>query len=177
MTSKYVWRQISDSSGCTEGRSAECLKLFSRIWDWREVKKPESEGPESGVRRRPLVGSRSNGAGGGRGGGGGGGAKPPEAEGFFFYLNLSYEKPHFLVLYPVTNSHSQNILHCALKLSSRGTNQAQTKVNIQRLYTPNINNKGSIHNHLSFWSYVLVYVSRSSCQQLTKDSIQNRKQI
>ena len=36
-------------------------------------------------------------------------------------------------------------------------------------------NKGCTHNHLSFWSYVLVSVGRSSCQQLTNDSIQKRK--
>ena len=45
----------------------------------------------------------------------------------------------------------------------------------RRLYTPNINNKGCTRNHLSFWSYVLVCVGRSSCQQLTNDSIQKRK--
>ena len=37
-------------------------------------------------------------------------AKPPEAKGFF--LNLRYEKPHFLALYPVSNSHSQCSLLC-----------------------------------------------------------------
>ena len=49
-------------------------------------------------------------------------------------------------------------------------------VNIQRLYSPNTNSKGCTRNHLSFWSYVLVYVGRSSCQQLTNDSIHKRKQ-
>ena len=46
--------------------------------------------------------------------GGGQGALPLDAEGFF--LNLRYEKPHFLALYPVSNSHSQNSLYCALRL-------------------------------------------------------------
>ena len=43
------------------------------------------------------------------------------------------------------------------------------------MYAPNINNKGCAHNHLSFWSYVLVYVGRSNCQQLANDSIQEIK--
>ena len=57
------------------------------------------------------------------------GAKPPEAESSFF-LNPRYENPLFLTLYPVSNNHSQNTLYCDLRLSSRGTNQAQTKVSI-----------------------------------------------
>ena len=120
-------------------------------------------------RSRPPVGSRGNSLGGGQG------ANPPEAESFFFFLNLWYVKSHFLALYPVSDSHSQNTLYSASRLSSRETNQAQTNINVQRLYTSNINNKGCTHSHLSFWSNVLVYVGRSSCQQLTNDSIQKRK--
>ena len=40
-----------------------------------------------------------------------------------------------------------------------------------------INNKGCAQNHLSCWSYVLVYVGRSSCQRLTNDRIRKRKQV
>ena len=40
------------------------------------------------------------------------------------FLNLRYEKPHFLALYPVSNSHSQNTLFYALRLAHRGLNQA-----------------------------------------------------
>ena len=61
------------------------------------------------------------------------------------FLNLRYENPHFLAFYPVANSPSLNTLHCDERLSSRGTNQAQTKAFIQRLYTPNINNKKGTH--------------------------------
>ena len=42
-------------------------------------------------------------------------------------------------------------------------------------YTSKINNKGCTHNHLSCWSYVLVYMGSSSCQQFTNDSIQESK--
>ena len=41
-----------------------------------------------------------------------------------FFLNLRYESPHFLAVYPVSDSHLQNTCCCALRLSSRGTNQA-----------------------------------------------------
>ena len=84
------------------------------------------------------------------------------------------ENTHFLALDPVSNSQSQNTHYCALGLSSRRTNQAWTKVNIQRLYTGNINNKGCTHNHLSFWSYVLVYMGRSSCQQLANRHLEEK---
>ena len=106
---------------------------------------------------------------------GGQGTLPPETEGF--YLNLRYKKNRFPALYPVSNSHSQNTLYCTLSLSSRGTNQAQTIVYVQRLYTPNINNKGCTRNHPSFCSYVLVYVGRSSYQQLTTDSTRGEKRV
>ena len=68
-----------------------------------------------------------------------------------------------------------NTLYCALRFSSRGSNQTKANVSIQRLYTHTINNKGCTHNHLSFWSYVLVYVGRRSYQQFTNDSIQKSK--
>ena len=168
----------------------------------------------SGGCRRPLIGGR--------------GQSPLKLKAFSF-LNLRYEKPHFLALYPVSNSYSPNTLYCALRLSSRGNNQAtpaskvrgqsplklkpfstskvwkipfpgtspgfkqsqntlyctlrlkeQTRLrqrSISKDYTLNINNKGCTHDHLSSWSYVLIYVSRSSCQQLTNDSIQKRKQV
>ena len=72
------------------------------------------------------------------------GALPPEAESifFFFFLNQRYEI-FFLTFCPVSNSHSQNTLHCALtnlRLSFRVTNKAYInliKVYIQRLYTHN----------------------------------------
>ena len=67
--------------------------------------------------RRPPVWCRDNVLCGGQG------AKPPKAEQVFFSLNLRYENPHFLALYLVSNSHSQNTFCCALT-SSRGTNQA-----------------------------------------------------
>ena len=57
---------------------------------------------------------------------------PPELNGFLF-PNLRYEKYHFLALYLVSNSHSQNTLYCALRLSSWGTNQAMPQVGV-RLY-------------------------------------------
>ena len=91
------------------------------------------------------------------------------------FLNLRHEKPHFQTLYPLSNKHSQNTLYCAWRLSSRETSLAKAKVTIQRLYTPNINNKGSTHHHLSFLSYQLIYMRRYSCWQLTNDNIQKRK--
>ena len=33
---------------------------------------------------------------------------PLKLKGFFFLLNLRYEKPHFLKLYPVSNNHSKS---------------------------------------------------------------------
>ena len=42
--------------------------------------------------------------------------KKPESEGPGADLNLRYENPHFLALYPVSNSHPQNTVYCALKL-------------------------------------------------------------
>ena len=105
---------------------------------------------------------------------GGQGTSPPETEGFF--LNLRYEKPRFPALYPVSNSQSQNTLYCALRLSSRGKKQAQTKVYIQRLYTPNLTiTVAHIITFLSGHMCLSTYVGRSSCQQLTNDSIQKRK--
>ena len=46
------------------------------------------------------------------------------------FLNLRYEKPHFLVLYLVLNSHSQNTLYFPSRLSSMGTNQATPPVRV-----------------------------------------------
>ena len=81
----------------------------------------------------------------------------------------------FLTLCTVSNSHSQYTLYCALRLSSRGTRQASTKVSIQRLYTPNINNKGCTHNHLSLWSYDCACLRGQEQLSATDVSIQKRK--
>ena len=91
------------------------------------------------------------------------------------FLNVRYERPHFLALNSVSNSLSQNTVYCAWRLSSRGTNQASTKVYTQRLYTPKRNNKRCTHNHCSFWYYELVYLGSSSCQPLINDGTQKRK--
>ena len=90
-------------------------------------------------------------------------------------LNPRYEKPHFLALGPVSNSHSQTTLFFALKgfLPQEQTRFRQRS--ISKDYSPDINNNGCTLNHLSFWLYVLIYMGRSSCQQLTNDSTQNRK--
>ena len=65
---------------------------------------------------------------------------------FFFLLNLRYENPvswHLIqsqTLYPVSspltlhfvsNSHSQNTIYCALRVSSRGTNNATPLVGVR----------------------------------------------
>ena len=56
---------------------------------------------------------------------------------------------------------------------SGALSEEQTRLrqrSISKDYTLNKNSKGCTHNDLSFWSYVLVYVGRSSCQQLTANS-------
>ena len=46
------------------------------------------------------------------------------------FLNHKYENPHFLAYHPISNSHSQNTLYCALslRLSFRVTNQSMHPV-------------------------------------------------
>ena len=90
---------------------------------WRKVKKPQSwcPGPAKGPRFSPgamlLMGS---------------GGKAPWSWRFFF-INLRHENFHFLALYPVSNSHSQNnkLMELILTLTSRGTNQATALVGVR----------------------------------------------
>ena len=132
-----------------------------------EERQKDHESVGSGGFLRPPVGSRGIAPVGIRG------PKPPEAENFIQLKGM--KTPLFLTLYPVSNSHLQNTLYCALWFSSRVTNQASTKISIQKLYTHNISNKGCTHNRLSFWSYVLVYVGRSNCQQLMSASTRGKQ--
>ena len=85
-----------------------CQTHHIQRWEWRKSQKTWKWG--AGGRRSP-VDSRSK--------------RPGGVQGAWrLFLNLRYENPHFLALYPVAKSHSQNALYCSLRLSSRGTNQA-----------------------------------------------------
>ena len=97
--------------------------LFQR-WKWRKIKKAWKCG--SGGHRRPVVGSRGNAPVRGHG------AKPPETQTeVFFPKSKLNDKPHFLALHLVSNSHSKNTLYCALRHSSRGTNKTMPSVGIK----------------------------------------------
>ena len=78
----------------------------------------------------------------------------------FFHLNLSLKTPISGTSSCFKQPLTKHSLLCFKEEQTRLRQRFPSKD-----CTPNINNKGCTHNHLSFWSYVLVYVGRSSCQQ------------
>ena len=98
--------------------------------------------------------------------GGGQGAKLPEAESFFSKLKVSKnkqtnkKKPKQKKPNPVSDTilfqkgHSQNTVYCALRLSSRGTNQAST----------NFQSKDSIlRTQTTKVAYIITFLSGHMC--------------
>ena len=80
---------------------------------------------------------------------------------------------HFILFKTTTHKKLFTVLEGFLP--EEQTRLRQRSLSKDSVHNTNINNKGCTHDHLSFWSYVLVYMGRSSCQQLTYDSIHKRK--